>query len=198
MNSSRRRVPDWKAQAYVRWGPRIIGRVEARLGPSGERNGDFEAMCREEAGNMAREKSGRSGDIVVTVPRERWEEFLAGGGLPGDPPAPGSAQGPWTYDLFNVEELRAMPGQRIFFFAYGKLRLWAPVFAIERVYKRRWRVWRGPAEAATLDGYTYQPGFPGWRLVWWPAHAEAEFPGWRDIKAPARPAPAVTRMPYSE
>jgi len=121
-------------------------------------------------------------DIVVTVPRDVWSEWLDEGDLPGDP---------WTYQNhhFNLSGHvpPVVPGDRVYVVAHGRLRGYAPLVRI--MAGRYWGpgdyeptgfalVRRGGAVACTID----RPicGFPGWRYRDWMREEEVPFPAWRN------------------
>ena len=119
-------------------------------------------------------------DLVVTVPRERWIEWLEEGDCAG---TPSTRQ---EYDFSVGSKPPIQRGERLYIVAHGKLRGYAPVTDISfnllfaspslpsRYYIRR----NGGAVACTIDEEIR--GFRGWRKVWWSREQEREFPGWQD------------------
>ena len=126
-------------------------------------------------------------DVVVTVPKAKWEAWIAEGDLPGQP---------WSglYSLFTIGTRRPniRPGERVYVVAHGRLRGYAPLF--EPRYDRRevsagdhrsayrtmvlWSlVRRGDPVAVTIPGQIR--GFQGWRYRWWDREAEVPFQDWR-------------------
>jgi hypothetical protein len=66
-----------------------------------------------------------SGDVVVTVPKQRWLAWLAEGDLPGDPV---EESGRWDFYLGGARPpYRA--GARCYVVAWGRLRGYAPMVA---------------------------------------------------------------------
>lgn len=141
-------------------------------------------------------------DLVVTCPKDFWEEWIA----EGDP-----AGAPWSGEEWGwFCSSRAAPpievGDRLYIVAHGKLRGYAPVTALrglsfdpkhgafspsgvyldstvldrdppaQRVTD--WCICReGGAAAVTIA----EPirGFQGWRKRWWDRQQERLFPEWR-------------------
>ncbi len=102
------------------------------------------------------------GDIVVTVPRGRWERWLAEGDLPGEPWSGREHRfwigwrkpGPWE------------PGDRVYVVALGRLQGYAPLVRVERDRVRGFAlVRRGGAVAVTIPGEVR--GFRGMQARWW-------------------------------
>jgi hypothetical protein len=115
-------------------------------------------------------------DVVVTVPKRLWSEWIAEGDLPGD------AETGETYGFY----LGGYPptisvGDRVYVVAHGKLRGYAPLVEVE-VYHGGFALLRqGGAIACTIA----EPiqGFRGWRYRWWKREDERPFPNWREISA---------------
>jgi len=142
-------------------------------------------------------------DIVVTIPKDLWLDWIEEGDLPGEP----WGGDYWSYytggaipsrivttgDRWSSNELvrsqlanddrewhLAAPDQRCYVVAHGRLRGFAPLFAVEtdetgRELKAFIR--RGDAVAITIP----EPirGFQGWRYRWWERDAEISFQDWR-------------------
>ena len=116
-------------------------------------------------------------DVVVTVPKGRWQEWIAEGDLPGDP---------WT-GYANHFWIRARPlpvigvGERVYIVAHGKLRGWAPLDSTELRCRLRPQsaclIRKGGAFAVTIDRPIV--GFRGWRYRDWERDEERPFPDWR-------------------
>jgi len=113
-------------------------------------------------------------DVVVTVPKARWEAWIAEGDLPGQP----FSSQPWEFTTSGgVPDI--VPTERVYIVAHGKLRGYAPLV-------RLWRYADGPvglvrhggAVAVTIDEVIR--GFRGWRYRWWDRAMEQPFPGWRE------------------
>lgn len=117
-------------------------------------------------------------DVVVTVPKGLWSEWLDEGDLAGEP---------WSEEAEYHFWLRpdALPtiatGDRVYVVAHGRLRGFAPLVRTERFCKlapsRACLVRRNNAVAVTIP----EPivGFRGWRYRWWDRSAEVPFPEWR-------------------
>ena len=113
-------------------------------------------------------------DVVVTVPKGLWEEWILEGDLPGEEP---------QYDSHfwlggNLPKMQ--PGERVYIVAHGKLRGYAPLVEIETRCRLRPSVGcllrQGGAQAVTIA----EPirGFQGWRYRWWRTSDERPFPDW--------------------
>ena len=116
-------------------------------------------------------------DVVVTVPKAMWFDWIEEGDLPGEPPS-GYTSHFW---LFPFAIPRIVPGERVYIVAHGRLRGYAPLRAVESfctMDERKACLMRdGDAEAVTID----EPirGFQGWRYRWWDRSAERPFPTWQ-------------------
>jgi hypothetical protein len=119
-------------------------------------------------------------DVVVTVPRRLWSEWLDEGSLPGEPD---------TGDTFHFWLAGPLPdiqiGSRVYIVAHGRLRGYAPLVAIERRCRLRPSVGclvrRGGAVAITIG----RPirGFRGFRYRWWEREEEIAFPNWAQVES---------------
>ena len=121
-------------------------------------------------------------DVVVTVPMDRWDEWITEGDLPGDA---------WSgmESHFNLAGPRpfVQPGERIYIVSRGKLRGYAPLVRIDQG-----RIWgpgahdpigfalvrHGGAVAVTIPEAIR--GFRGWRYRFWDYADERPFPNWRN------------------
>jgi hypothetical protein len=116
-------------------------------------------------------------DIVVTVPKGIWFDWINEGDLPGDPPTGEE----WGFATWGPEPgIKA--GERVYIVAHGRLRGYAPLTRYEyrhvgsgqgHVAFRR----SGGAVAVTIA----EPirGFRGWRYRWWNLDDEVPFPDWK-------------------
>jgi hypothetical protein len=115
-------------------------------------------------------------DVVVTVPKGLWREWIAEGDLPGEPES-GFAYHFWLAN--PLPYIRA--GERVYIVAHGKLRGYAPLLTLEHRCRLRPSVGclmrTGGAEALTIP----EPirGFQGYRYRWWDRSAEVPFPEWQ-------------------
>jgi len=117
------------------------------------------------------------GDLVVTVPKTIWREWLEEGDCAGDP----YTGEEWGFYLGGGRP-RASRGDRLYIVAWGMLRGYAPVTRVVRT-PRGWCICReGEAVACTIGAHIQ--GFRGWRERWWPLSAEKQFPGWRTVGTP--------------
>jgi hypothetical protein len=74
----------------------------------------------------------------------------------------------------------ADPDQRVYVVALGKLRGYAPLYAVQTDETERELqafIRRGGAVAVTVDQAIR--GFRGWRYRWWERNAERAFPDWQ-------------------
>lgn len=116
-------------------------------------------------------------DVVVTVPKYFWEEWIEEGDAVGDPPS-GEEWGFYTYGA----RPRIEPGERVYVVAHGKLRGYAPltrvVFESQRGELGRVVFCRAAgAVAVTIPKPII--GFRGWRYTDWDRKDEIPFPAWR-------------------
>lgn len=135
-------------------------------------------------------------DVVVTVPKQLWADWIAEGDLPGEP---------WSRYTSHFwiapkpfPDVSGRRDDRLYIVAHGKLRGYAPITDFQRSCSLNWRCAciqrRGGAVAVTLmcQGDPADPtmpaypipvpimGFRGWRYRWWPREIEVSFPDWRD------------------
>ena len=112
-------------------------------------------------------------DVVVTVPKGIWEDWIAEGDSVGDPPT-GEEWGFYTSGGRPTIER----GERVYIVAHNRLRGYAP---LTRLVIEGWRVVfcrAAGAVAVTIP----EPirGFRGWRYRWWDRSVEVPFPEWKD------------------
>lgn len=111
-------------------------------------------------------------DLVVTVPKDFWPEWIAEGDAAGEP-ASGEE---WGFFLGGAKP-DIGPGDRLYIVARGLLRGYSPVTRLIR-HEGRWVICReGGAVAVTVPQPI--PGFRGWRRRWWERSAEVPFPAWK-------------------
>lgn len=132
-------------------------------------------------------------DVVVTVPKNLWSEWLHEGDLAAANAEmePAEWQEEFEYG-FNIGKRRPdiVPGDRVYIVAHGLLRGYAPLVSVEP-YSSRFGgngrgyalVRHGGAVACTLhttEGKLLEVGgFRGFRYRWWYREDEAPFPTWR-------------------
>lgn len=113
-------------------------------------------------------------DVMVTVPKARWAEWIAEGDLPGEQ---------WEGDEWAFYVGRIAPdmqrGDRVYIVAHGKLRGWS---VLERIERDRYDgtfslIRRGDAHACTIARPIV--GFRGWKYRDWERAEEVPFPEWR-------------------
>jgi hypothetical protein len=125
-------------------------------------------------------------DVVVTVPKDRWEEWIDEGDLPGETWGTGDAGKDGWYDFYLGGPFPDIaPGERVYVVAHGRLRGYAPLVRVDR--RARSLVRQGGAVAVTID----EPirGFRGWRYRWWDRADERSFPDWALAETPGEPTP---------
>jgi len=120
-------------------------------------------------------------DIVVTVPKGLWIDWIYEGDSVGEPP---SGQ-EWGFFLGGPSP-RIEPGERVYVVAHGRLRGYAPLTRIVRTNRGYALCREGGAVAVTIDEKI--PGFRGWRARWWSPTIERPFPQWmfEDVKTETR------------
>ncbi|MEO8082544.1 MAG: hypothetical protein ABI780_01845 [Ardenticatenales bacterium] len=110
-------------------------------------------------------------DVVVTVPKGVWLEWLAEGDLSGDPSTGQS------YVFSTIGRPESSRGDRCYVVAHGRLRGFAPLIDVCRFDDGVVGLVRaGGAVAVTIP----EPiiGFRGWRYRWWDRADEVPFPDW--------------------
>lgn len=112
-------------------------------------------------------------DVVVTVPKWFWRDWLDEGDLPGDSPTGEE----WAFTI-GTPAPRMEPGERVYIVAHGKLRGYAPLVRVDMHRGRLALVRAGGAVAVTIDERI--TGFRGWRSRWWERESERPFPAWRE------------------
>lgn len=115
-------------------------------------------------------------DVVVTVPKGQWQDWLAEGDLPGDPESDMLSHF-WVPNIPTMTEY----GARVYVVSHGRLRGYARLDSVESsCYLRPDRaclVRRGGAAAVTIPGPI--KGFQGVRYRWWDRADEVLFPDWQ-------------------
>ena len=116
-------------------------------------------------------------DVVVTVPKGMWAEWIAEGDLPGE--SSGEYESHFWLNGFAMPVIH--PGDRVYIVAHGRLRGYAPLRYTEHFCSlrsdRTCLVRNGDAVAVTIA----EPirGFQGWRYRWWEREDEQPFPEWQ-------------------
>lgn len=112
-------------------------------------------------------------DLVVTVPKDFWFEWINEGDAVGEP-ATGTEWGFWL----GRNEPPIERGDRLYIVAHGRLRGYSPVTRVAQDAEGRWVVCReGGGVACTIP----EPirGFQGFRHRWWPRATEKPFICWK-------------------
>lgn len=112
-------------------------------------------------------------DYVVTVPKDRWDEWLCEGDLAGEEVSGEE----YCFYLGGEPPTDYIAGDRIYIVAHGKLRGYAPLVYVEE-YRKSFAFVRGGRAVAVTINEPIQ-GFRGWRKRWWERKDEIPFPEWR-------------------
>lgn len=117
-------------------------------------------------------------DVVVTVPKALWNDWILEGDAAGLP----ESGEEWGF-YAGGQKPRISPGERVYVVAHGLLRGYAALTTLQFtpaggrgggqvVFGRK-----GGAQAVTID----RPirGFQGWRYRFWDQSAELPFPLWK-------------------
>lgn len=124
-------------------------------------------------------------DVVVTVPKDRWQEWIDEGDLPGDV-WDDDCEDSYAFSLRTATIPNIEPGERVYVVAHGRLRGYAPLIDVlwdGKLFGEKWHqpdgfalVRGGGAVAVTIP----EPitGFMGWRYRWWEREIEVAFPDW--------------------
>lgn len=122
-------------------------------------------------------------DVVVTVPKDLWLDWIDEGDAVGEP----ETGEEWGFFTSGMKPDIA-PGERVYVVAHGRLRGYAPLTALEwmlgsvgpigRIAFGR----RGGAVAVTIPESIR--GFRGWRYRSWDRAAEIAFPDWKTAGVP--------------
>jgi hypothetical protein len=119
-------------------------------------------------------------DLVVTVPKKLWPDWIAEGDAAGDAPT-GEEWG------FHVSQRpRIGRGERLYVVAWGLLRGYAPVVRVHEVGPRSFIICReADAVACTVKSGMRFDGFRGARARWWEREQEVPFLEWKTAGLPA-------------
>lgn len=116
-------------------------------------------------------------DIIVTVPKDLWLEWIDEGDAAGDP----TTGEEWGFFLGAAQGIPDIaPGERVYIVAHGRLRGYSPLTRLQRRPLALGR--EGGAVAVTIP----EPiqGFRGWRYRWWERETEIPYPTWRTDNVP--------------
>ena len=112
-------------------------------------------------------------DIVVTVPKNRWNEWLDEGDLP-DEIYSGNR---YFFSVGKRCPRSIHPGERVYIVSNEKLRGYAPLLFIHNEWGYYYLVRGGDAVACTINQKI--PGFRGFRYRFWEYSEEIQFSEWR-------------------
>lgn len=111
-------------------------------------------------------------DVVVTVPKWFWPEWIAEGDAAGD--APSGEE--WIFTVPTKPDI--FVGERVYIVSHGKLRGYPPLVKIvETAGGKHGLIRAGGAVAVTIPDPI--KGFQGYRYRWWMRQNEIPFPEWR-------------------
>jgi hypothetical protein len=116
-------------------------------------------------------------DLVVTVPKQLWVNWISEGDAVGEP-ASGEE---WAFYLGGGRPT-VVPGDRLYIVAWGRLRGYAPVTRVERT-ERGWSICRQAGAVACTIAESIV-GFRGWRKRWWYRSTEQAFDDWETCGVP--------------
>jgi hypothetical protein len=117
-------------------------------------------------------------DLVVTVPKDFWPDWIAEGDAVGEP----KTGTEWSFYV-GARKPSIRHGERLYIVACGRLRGYAPVTRVALARAGQWAICRqGGAVACTIDQEIR--GFQGFRQPWWIRSDEMPFPGWQIVGVP--------------
>lgn len=111
-------------------------------------------------------------DVVVTVPKGIWSDWIDEGDAAGQPES-GELWGFFTFGARPDIQI----GERVYVVAHGRLRGYAPLAKLEFARGRVAFGRKGGAVAVTIPDPVR--GFRGWRYRWWQREIEVPFPDWK-------------------
>ena len=111
-------------------------------------------------------------DVVVTVPKGIWFDWIEEGDCPGDSPTGEE----WGYTTSGAAPDIKL-GERVYIVAHGRLRGYAPLSRTE-IEGRRIAFGRKDGAVAVTIPSAIQ-GFRGWRYRWWKREDEVPFSDWK-------------------
>jgi hypothetical protein len=110
-------------------------------------------------------------DIVVTVPKGLWLDWIYEGDAVGQPPSGEE----WGFFLGGPRP-HIEPGEYVYVVAHGRLRGYSPLTRVMPTDRGFALCRKAEAQAVTIDEKI--PGFRGWRARWWDRSLEQPFPEW--------------------
>jgi len=116
-------------------------------------------------------------DLVVTVPKHFWPEWIEEGDAAGEAPT-GTEWGFYVYGRPPIQ-----PGERLYIVAHNRLRGYAPVTRVAHAGGNRFAICRGAGAMAVTIPERIR-GFQGFRARWWKRDDEIPFPDWMRADVP--------------
>lgn len=122
-------------------------------------------------------------DLVVTVPKDIWADWIAEGDAVGEP----ESGEEWGFAVGQRPDIK--PGDRLYVVAHERLRGYAVVTRVAET-GQGWSIGRrGQAVACTIPERI--KGFRGARRRWWDRDAEQPFPDWAVADVPDAQVTAI-------
>ena len=115
-------------------------------------------------------------DVVVTVPKWHWKDWLAEGCLAGEP-YPHLSSPQWVFRIPTLPK-RIKRGERVYIVAHGRLRGYAPLVDTKWGTGKEYYLVRGGGAVALTIPESIK-GFRGYRYRWWEREIEQPFPSWK-------------------
>ncbi len=130
-------------------------------------------------------------DLVVTVPKQLWAEWIC----EGDPVGADPTGIEWGFYV-GPRKPPIEPGERLYIVAHGRVRGYAPVTTVACI-DGQWAIGReGGAVACTIEHDVI--GFRGFRRRWWEIDDERPYPDWDiDGVPPGQLAELLPRINWS-
>lgn len=120
-------------------------------------------------------------DVVVTVPKGQWQDWIEEGDLPGDPVSDMTSHF-WLSNLPTGLKTYGEDVTRVYVISHGRLRGYAPLAGWEQscsLREDRMCLLRTGFGATALTIPEPVKGFQGFRYRWWQRADEVPFPDWQ-------------------
>jgi len=119
-------------------------------------------------------------DIVVTVPKHKWKEWLVEGHRAGDDHMEPVPDQEYFFKIGTRPPRNIAIGDRVYIVCNVKLRGYAPLVRIDEAWGAYFLVRCGGAVAVTIDEKI--TGFRGFRYRWWDLKDERPLHNWFNLK----------------